>query len=122
MKTGDLISIYLYLAMHCTNKYPLIWALSIFFKLIESIGETEKQRHKGQDGTTKIETGPKSLLATSTQWDAYVMLIGFGTVAVLIANDISRQLQLSCSSRWLSAVFLTPQPSPCKLVAETDHH
>lgn len=30
-ENGGLGIIYLYLAMHCTNKYPVIWALSIFF-------------------------------------------------------------------------------------------
>lgn len=84
----------------------------------------EKKQYKydtRRDGATKTEIG-MTLPAASTWWAPYVMLIGLGTVIVLIANCICRRLPVGCSSRWLSAVFLTPQPYACKLVAEADQH
>ena len=74
------------------------------------------KRRSNKDG----RIGKKPLSAASTRWAPYVMLIGSGTVAALIANDIFMLLPLGCSSRWLSAVFLRPQPSSCKLLAKAE--
>jgi len=74
----------------------------------------------GNDRATDTDSGNES--AASTEWAPYVMLIGLGTVAAIIANGIPTTLPLGCRSRWLSVVCLMLQLSPCKLLAETDHH